>query len=310
MKLLIKNISNGRVATSKFSLGVGEQTTISLEDAVIGGDKLQDNHDYQLYSELLQLETKGKVQSTQVMYTGPNDAPTLNNLTANEIIDLAQFEGDFLTKDQTLQQVTTGQLKFPTAKFGDSSNNTEFEADGTIKFNGNATVYRDINFAGTTLATGPTPPDIEEFYGGGGIYGRAFAGTLTTVEQLFGIEEIQHDYKEGTDLEFHVHWTPTTTASGNVKWQIAYNWLEYNAVGGAPTVISVIQAASGVAWSHQKSNFINISGVGHQIQGQFHFRLFRDPTDSQDTYAADAALLSVGIHYQVDGVGSRQTNTK
>lgn len=84
------------------------------------------------------------------------------------------------------------------------------------------------------------------------VHGRTFAGTGGTTEQLFGTEEIPHSYKEGTDLNFHVHWMPTTTGLGNVKRQLTYVWMNYSGIGGTPTTISIIQAASGIAWQHLK----------------------------------------------------------
>jgi hypothetical protein len=35
-------------------------------------------------------------------------------------------------------------------------------------------------------------------------------------------------------------------------------------------------------------------------------RIYRTPTDAQDTYTSDAGLLTLGIHYQKDSFGSRQ----
>ena len=40
------------------------------------------------------------------------------------------------------------------------------------------------------------------------------------------------------------------------------------------------------------------------------FRIFRDPADAADTYAHDAAILDVGIHYEKDTMGSRGITTK
>lgn len=194
-------------------------------------------------------------------------------------------------------------------RHGSLYNYSEFESDGTLVFNGDAVVWNDINFPGMDLGVGVTPPDMIEFYGGGGIFGRAFDGSANT-EQLFGEGELLHGYKEGTDISFHIHWMPTTADAGNVKWQLTYNWLNDTATGGAPTTISVTSAAGGTAWKHHKTNFADISGLGKTIGSQFHFRLFRDPTDGADTYAHDAGVLSVGIHYEIDTVGSRLVTTK
>ncbi len=40
------------------------------------------------------------------------------------------------------------------------------------------------------------------------------------------------------------------------------------------------------------------------------FRFFRDPTDGDDTYPDDAVVLSVGVHYEINTVGSRLENVK
>ena len=43
---------------------------------------------------------------------------------------------------------------------------------------------------------------------------------------------------------------------------------------------------------------------------RFVFCIFRDATDPQDTYAANAAVTDTGIHYERDGFGSRQMLVK
>ena len=39
-------------------------------------------------------------------------------------------------------------------------------------------------------------------------------------------------------------------------------------------------------------------------------RKVRDPTDPEDTYSGDALLSSIGVHYQIDGDGSREVFAK
>jgi hypothetical protein len=208
------------------------------------------------------------------------------------------------TPDRTAQVVGT-------AMFGeDTTNFSEFESDGTLKFNGNATVWRDDNIAGVALGVGATPPDLIQL-NSGTIYVRAFDGATIT-EQLFGAAEINHDYKEESNLQFHIHWSPTTNNAGDVKWQLTYQWIEVDgSFSGAETTISVTQAAGGTAWSANKVLFPDISGTGHAIGSQLVFRLFRDPTDAADTYGDDAAITGTfGFHYEIDTIGSRQITTK
>ena len=48
-----------------------------------------------------------------------------------------------------------------------------------------------------------------------------------------------------------------------------------------------------------------IDGTGITIGDQVAFRLYRDPT--QDTYQDDAVVLTFGLHYQKNSLGSRST---
>jgi hypothetical protein len=173
----------------------------------------------------------------------------------------------------------------------------------------NTPQWNDINFPGASLGAGASAPDLEIAFGAGNVLLRTFDGNVTT-EQLYAADEMLHGYVEGTDIHFHIHWMPTTAAAGNVKWQLQYSWGNVGAVMPAPTTITVTDAAAGVAWTHQLSSFPVISGTGKEIGSQFAFRFFRVPNDAADTYGADAALLSIGIHYQIDSFGSTSIAAK
>jgi hypothetical protein len=168
-------------------------------------------------------------------------------------------------------------------------------------------VYRDDNVAGIALGVSANAPDPIA-WNSTAIYVRAFDGNATT-EQIFGAMEINHDYKEGTDLYPHVHWAPTDANSGNVVWQLTYEIREGTTVAETDT-ITVTDAAGGTAWEEMRADFDAIDGTGITIGYQFVFRLFRDPGHASDTYAHDAALLTFGLHYQVDGWGSRSLTAK
>lgn len=139
----------------------------------------------------------------------------------------------------------------------------------------------------------------------------AFNGAAT-MEQVCVVKELNHDYMANTPLAFHVHWYPTTTTSGNVKWFIDY-WITSQAhpettISGS---MSVISAASRTAWRLQTSVFPDIdlgaiSGIGCQI----HFRFYRNPSDGSDTYSDLAAVATMGYHYQTDYRGSAQRSSK
>jgi hypothetical protein len=171
-------------------------------------------------------------------------------------------------------------------------------------------LWNDINMPASALRLGATAPDAISVLGAGSIQTLGFDGNAT-VESVHGAAEILHGYVEGSDIEFHVHWMPTTANAGNVKWQLEYSWIDKDGTFANPTTISVIQAAGGTAWVHKRADFPAISGTGMAINSAVLFRLFRDPTDGDDTYNNDdAALVQVGIHYQIDVYGSRLEDSK
>lgn len=122
----------------------------------------------------------------------------------------------------------------------------------------------------------------------------------TQVEELFYHIDLQHDYIAGTSLIPHVHWLPSTNATGNVVWKWDYQWVESGGTFGAPTTASCpAVAAGGTAWVDKRSE-VTISGAGHTYNSRLLLRLYRDPNDSGDTYGADAVLSSIGVHYSAN----------
>jgi len=208
-----------------------------------------------------------------------------------------------------VQTITVDSSNVTRIGDADGSNYTKIEADGTVEFNGDATVVEDVNFEAILLARAAAAPDQISIFGSGNIQGLAFDGN-NRVEALFGGGEIPHAYKEGSNLAPHIHWMPTTANAGNVKWFLEYNWQLNANTFGAPTTVSIVDAATGTAWDNIQTDIASISGTGMLFNSHFVFRLYRDPNDAEDTYPDDAVLLSIGLHYEIDTVGSRTVNTK
>jgi len=170
--------------------------------------------------------------------------------------------------------------------------------------------WKDENFdVASYRDTGASPPDIITIPTTN-IITVSFDGA-STVEDIDACKELNHDYREGTPIYFHVHWYATTSAAGNVKWQIEYYITKWDVVTPVKGTISVVAAASGVAWQPQITSFGALDlGALAEIGSQIHFRFFRDPTDVADTYGADAAVGTVGYHYQTNSRGSAAISAK
>lgn len=206
-----------------------------------------------------------------------------------------------------------GNLKCKTAKMGDGgiANYSEFESDGTLKFNGNATVWKDVNIGGYSLSTIPAQvPDVVQFVdnlgANTGIYTRGFV----VGEAVSGALEIPHDYKQGSDITPHVHWQGITAPTGtdNVQWQLTYT-VSRNGNTLVPTTTITIETGIDTQYEFNISSFVAITGTSFQIGDQFLFSLERIAA-TVDEYGGDALIATFGIHYEVDTVGSRQIITK
>jgi hypothetical protein len=168
------------------------------------------------------------------------------------------------------------------------------------------TAWNDINFSASNLQPGVSAPAWSNIVGG--LYGYAFSASL--VEELHGCEELLHDYKEGTDIVLHIHWSPLTTNTGVVRWGIEYSWTNIGDNNVATTTIYAEQAGSGVVGRHQKLSFSDVAGAGKKIGSMFCVRIFRDATHINDTFTGQAFLPQFGIHYERDSLGSRFTTIK
>jgi len=170
-------------------------------------------------------------------------------------------------------------------------------------------VWTDLRISGSTLGSGSSAPDQVTWVNASNLKVKGFDGGSTT-EQLFFEVQLGHDYKEGTDLHPHVHWGPTTTGAGNVKWVLEYSWVNIMDTAPAVTTTSVVQAAGGTAYKHNIIDFPIIPGAGKTLSSMIIGRIYRDPSDNQDTYTGDAGLLELDFHYLTDGIGSVSETSK
>jgi hypothetical protein len=141
-----------------------------------------------------------------------------------------------------------------------------------------------------------------------------------TEEELFFAAQMPHSWKEGTDIEAHVHWVGKTTAPGagtDVCWGMEYTWANINSVFPATTLIYGDEQSNGAtetitANKHYLTELGTISGTGKTLSSMLICRVFRDAAGvgGTDDYDADAGLLEIDFHYQVDSFGSKEEYVK
>lgn len=158
--------------------------------------------------------------------------------------------------------------------------------------------WRDINIGGISLTQGANNQPSKVTVDTTGILSYSFSSGTT--EEVHGVFELQHDYKEGTDIFPHAHFWTTTSNSGDVKIGVEY----YTANGGLSGTLSTVKSVTGTAWDEMLFKVGSIDGTNLKIGEQIHTRVFRDGGDATDTYSDSVVIATTGIHYQVSTSGS------
>ncbi|NPD45104.1 hypothetical protein [Lentimicrobium sp. S6] len=201
-------------------------------------------------------------------------------------------------------------------EIGTATNFTEIEGDGTIGFNGAATVWDDyvvplasVKLKGTDLAKWET-----------------FIGNINQYNfeenklEVAGLSiQMPHSWN-GTAIHPHIHWSPEDDGAGDVIWAIEYTWVNYNSetqyVFPAAETLTATASVNGDSHKYLIASFGPITPLTGSENPQDNvssillIRLYRNGTSNDDTYAKGAFALSFDIHYEKNTVGSRQEYIK
>lgn len=171
-----------------------------------------------------------------------------------------------------------------------------------------SSLWKDENFdISSARSTSGDMPDMIAMEGSN-IEIASFDGASTT-EEISIVKELNHDYQAGTPISFHIHWMPTTTNSGTVRWNIDYKIKHPSTSVTVSGTSVVVDTSSRTAWKVQTAEFADIDlGANALIGSQIHFRFYRTPT--LDTYPDEAAMSTMGYHYLTDSRGSSQRTSK
>jgi hypothetical protein len=170
--------------------------------------------------------------------------------------------------------------------------------------------YQDVNTSIIPRTTGTGTPAYATITGN--LKGYQFA--VDDYVDCFPAE-LLHDWKEGTAVEFHCHWLTGGLNDGTVrgvKWEVEYAWANTSGVLSAATAVSVETsiAANAAALTHKYTSVASFTPTGGLIGAQIVFRIKRIASVTNTAPAANPFLLSVGIHYQQDTLGSRTQGAK
>jgi hypothetical protein len=277
-----------RVTSGTAASGIGGQLRIFLENGAGGGAYGVDLIGY----------------LTDVTNTAEDGAFGINLLSGGSSIRRLTLTDD-------------GTLWTPMATIGDVSGGdyTAIEADGTIRFVGDATVFRDeLNQLITKrLVTGADKVVVNDAEGS-----VTYKSTAELTDYTAMSIQLNHDRKLGSAIYPHLHWWQSTTNMPN--WLIQYRW---QIQGGAKVTdwTYLPYDSHAVVWSSGTINQITKFGgiaapEGDGISDIVQFRLIRDvDNDStefgdEETSPVDQDAVNFDIHIEVDTIGSREEYVK
>lgn len=252
------------------------------------------------------------------------------NLTGNAATTAGvNFVGTTDATDLVVKTNALQRLKVTSAGvtiIGDGTNDTKIDADGSFSLEGSATAYTDIvvPIFNSRLGNDNNPTWAKMKDNGSssrGVYTYTFSNQSSSLEQeVFFSLQLPHNWKEGSSIYPHVHWSPQTTGkTGSVVWGLEYTWVNYNATTpiAFPNTIIITATSAGINGSSDADKHLitalgtlTPSGTQDKISSVLMCRFYRKSGDDADTYNGNAAVLSVDFHYEMDGIGSHTLYVK
>ena len=246
----------------------------------------------------------------------------LRNLPQSGTYNLVLKNGVIDTSDNENISVTTLTVDQIYVDFLDVNNDAIFNEDvnfgnsvygsvDTMFFNAQIryedTFWDDVTVSSTALGDGANAPSKRTFLGG--IPGYAY-NFQTADDESWGIAQLKHSYKPGTDIKAHVHVAIETTPSAgdSLYLMFEYTIASINSTFATTDTFYVQQnVSSWVAKRHYVIDLGTISGVGITESAVIDFRFLRLQSNLKDTY--DSAnnwmfLKDIDFHFEMNKPGS------
>ncbi len=166
----------------------------------------------------------------------------------------------------------------------------------------NQDTWDDLRAPASNLKAGLTSPTQNNTYGW-----LEFAHNRD--EFAFTQFQLPHHWSPGTLLKPHVHWMKTTSAVGEVEWELSYRWAKIGEVMDAAwTVLADFTpdvSDGDTQYQHALTSLGEITTDGIQLSDMLICKLTRLGTSysGANHYTAPAALLEFDIHYKRSSMG-------
>lgn len=196
--------------------------------------------------------------------------------------------------------------------------NLAVESDGTVRMEGDATVWDDLRVPLSEPSTGKVLPEWGGFpYGDAGSVPYINWFRASGIDEMYFVVQLPHDWNEGTTIFPHIHWVPSENGAGVPRWGLQYAWANIGDVFPAyNTIYGTTRYPTQVGDLVNNTQYLTpfgsggIAGTGKKISSMLICRIFRDGDHVDDTFAGLAGALEVDFHYERNTLGSREEYTK
>ncbi len=170
--------------------------------------------------------------------------------------------------------------------------------------------WMDIQVPINAVKLSGTKPPAWADYKGGLILAFGDEGVEGNEEIIYFDIQMPGNYKEGTDVKFHVHWLGEDNTAGDVAWKFTHSWANVgDAFPGENTAVGI--ASNGATDVLLEKDVATLDGTGKKVQSMILCSLRRNSSNASDTYGGkDAYLVESDYHIQIDTIGSATEDEK
>jgi hypothetical protein len=138
---------------------------------------------------------------------------------------------------------------------------------------------------------------------------RAFQFSAGTMNEVFFVFHVPHDWVPSTAIYFHAHWSNAAAApnTGNVVWKFDYSFAKGFGQEAFPAIqtAEVTAASPAVRYTHNVSETAAVTIALMEVDGLILVRGYRDAANVLDTCSDAVFLHTMDIHYQSTNMATK-----
>ncbi len=314
------------LANGQLCWGSGSAAADFLLKRLAAGMQFESATPYFIFYNPTEENTAGGRES-QFLHKGEKDDGTAHTLVKREASHdgaADDYGGKYVISTHTKAigggvDVVTDVIKVDstqTTYIGDlgGANQTVVETDGTIRFDGAATVFEDlVIYLSSARVPASNAPTWAAFIGNL----NAYTYGLNDFQEFS--TEIKHSYKSGSTIEFHVHGAVNGSDVDNriIRFEIEYTIADIPAEDGfgdvypaTTTIFAELTIPAGTTDLTGFSIDIGDDTTGNFVQGAVIEARVRRRASTGTEPTSDPFLTQVGVHIESDTVGSRTATSK